>query len=491
MTRNPRSLAVLTALVLTILPTAGAGAAAPALAGADLVSIQDGDGQLNVRVRDGVQARNGAKGSDPGGITLSGPGTAAAIPAGPAFGFLGTPGKPVWAMATAGSEPFWDTTGLSAKAGPAKVMLAAVDGPGAFHSYTLSPVGDPAVQLGSSGPASFTLPVGTRLAAVWAFTAPGTYRITLQISTAKAKTNATYTVAVPENVFTNALPMRTTATRGLPGNANTDAAPDAAAVNAAATVGTGRKVFADGHIDMGPQVSGNGWIIRIRDDTVSPPVWRELADVVLHAVPASKIEVPQGSDYAFLGSPGSSVWMLPQVQQSGILWPGWNTQDPSVVSGTQGDTTWRLNSVTGPGKFKLFLTGSFGKPQVLFDSDRSLPQSMSIPPNTHAHGNWAFTAEGIYRLGVTMTAAKAGGGSLSDTKTLVVAVGNVDPSTGFGSGGGGNLARTGDDNWVIPAVGSGIGLVIVGTVLVLLFRRRRTANPAMAPGPSDGTGGPA
>jgi putative ABC transporter-associated repeat protein len=163
-------------------------------------------------------------------------------------------------------------------------------------------------------------------------------------------------------------------------------------------------------------------------------------------VDKAKIKVPSGSDYTFLGPAGSDVWLLPQAQQSGIVWPGWNTQDPSVVNGTNGNVTWRLTSVNGPGEYKLFLTGSFGKPEVLFDSAKSLPQQMAIPPNTHAHGNWAFTKPGVYRLGVQMTATTKAGRSVTDTRTLNVAVGPVDPNTAFpsGSSGGGGDSGGGD-----------------------------------------------
>lgn len=54
---------------------------------------------------------------------------------------------------------------------------------------------------------------------------------------------------------------------------------------------------------------------------------------------------------------------------------------------------------------------------------------MQIPVGTHAHGNWGFTAEGVYRLRLTQTATLAGGGRSSDTETLIIAVGDVDPAT--------------------------------------------------------------
>jgi putative ABC transporter-associated repeat protein len=431
------------------------------------------------------------------------------------FGFLGAPGTPIWVLADGTASqgsgfPFWDTTAVPAGRiadGTITLRLRGVEGPGRFHAYTLSSVGVPTPLLGSTdgAPRSMTLPTGRRGgAALWAFDTPGTYRVTIEASAhvggRELATDATYEVVVPTISPAPALPVPHAAMAPPDAPAAVRATPSAAGSvdpkagtrvdgNAAPMVAprattaptNGRKVFADGHVDMGPQLDGSTWRIRIRDDTASPPVWRELSDVVIHAVDKAKIKVPAGADYAFLGTADSDVWLLPQAQQSGIVWPGWNTQDPSIVNGTTGNITWQVTSVDGPGEFKLFLTGSFGKPQVLFDSAKTLPQQTDIPPNTHAHGNWAFTEQGVYRIGVTMTGKTKAGATVTDTRTLNVAVGAVDPNTAFpangGNGNGGNsnggaLPKTGT-SWLVPVISTGVALVIVGAGLVLLTRRRK------------------
>lgn len=512
-----RTACLLAAVTLAITTTPAAAHAEPRtlpMAGADLVSIRlDGD-VLSLRVRDAAQAHRDEPGHDPADVTLgAGDGVAGTLPDRPEFGFLGTPGTPVWVLGGAGGGfPFWDTTPIPRgrlTGDKVTLRLRAVTGPGRFHAYTVSSLGSPSRVLGSTedAPQTTTLPVGTRAsAALWAFDAAGSYRVTLDAVTGSHTTSATYHVQVPEILPTpGARPAPVAPPAPAPASASavlrapigtapaeTHRAPEApaapkAAARAAAAPATGRKIFADGHVDMGPQLDGNTWRIRIRDDTGNPPVWRELSDVVLHAVDKAKIKVPSGADYTFLGPAGSDVWLLPQAQQPGIVWPGWNTQDPSVVSGTNGNVTWRLTTVSGPGAVKLFLTGSFGKPDVLFDSATRLPQQMTIPPNTHAHGNWAFTKPGVYRLGVQMTGTTKAGRSVTDSRTLNIAVGPVDPKTAFGngpngdgsSGGGtsgdgteaGALARTGSD-WVIRAALAGLLLVAVGVLLVTAARRR-------------------
>ncbi|MFJ7213660.1 TIGR03773 family transporter-associated surface protein [Amycolatopsis sp. NPDC098790] len=202
-------------------------------------------------------------------------------------------------------------------------------------------------------------------------------------------------------------------------------APAAAAAPAPPTV------IADGHIDMGPRMIDGAWTIQVRDDTTQPATWRPLPDVVLQAVSASKMDVPPGAEYAFLGAPGAPVWLLPQVQRPGVLWPGWNTQDPSIAGVVAREVTWRLHAVTGPGRFSLFLNGNFGKPQEVFGSTRPFPQETGIEAASHVHGNWAFSAPGAYTLDVEMLTATADGKTMGDREQLRIYVGDGDPAAAF------------------------------------------------------------
>jgi putative ABC transporter-associated repeat protein len=202
-------------------------------------------------------------------------------------------------------------------------------------------------------------------------------------------------------------------------------APAAAAAPAPPTV------IADGHVDMGPRIVDGAWKIQVRDDTTQPATWRPLPNVVLQAVSASKMEVPQGTEYAFLGAPGAPVWLLPQVQRPGVLWPGWNTQDPSIAGVVDREVTWRLHAVTGPGRFSLFLNGNFGKPAEVFDSTRPFPQETGIEAASHVHGNWAFSAAGGYALDIEMLTAAVDGKTMSDREQLRIYVGDGEPPAAF------------------------------------------------------------
>ncbi|TDC78137.1 cell wall anchor protein [Micromonospora sp. KC606] len=514
-----------TGLALAVLALAAGttpAAAEPAgvtAAGADLVSLTlDGD-SMSLRIRDAAQVARDVSGHHPAEVIL-GPdgGLAGRVPPEKAFAFLGPPGHPVWSLSAGDTGfPALDTTGVRPDAvadGTVTLSLRSVEGPGTFTAYTLSGIGGATALFGSGANVtrSVQLPAATRTGGVvWAFDAAGDYRLTLAASAGlrsgrPVSAEATYRIRVPaivpaKQILPPAAPPQTTrseqptartfaapAAEPKPAAAPKPAAPPAPlAAKAAATTATGaRQVIADGHVDMGPQLAGNAWTIRIKDDRTSPAVWREIADVVLQVKDNAKITVPAGADA--LGKPGDTVWLLPQSQQAGIVWPGWNTQHPSVVSGVKGNVTWALKGVNGPGRFALYLTDSFGKADVLFDSAKAFPQQLSVPLNTHAHGNWAFSKPGLYRLAVQMSGTTTGGKAVTDTKTLTIAVGDsTDPTSGFGPGSGsrgggdkdgedrggaGRLPRTGA-GWVLSAGAAGVVLVAVGVLLVLLTRRRR------------------
>ena len=480
------------------------------VAGADLVSVRLESDGLALNARDAGQIRAGHPGTDPSRITLdAGDGFTGKVPDRDEFSFLGPSGTPIWVLAADGDFPAFDATGIPTGrlAGDTlTVNLLGVDGPGRFHAYAQSGLGAVDLLLSSTvaDATSTVLHAGQRRGGVlWAFDTPGSYRVELGVTAREPggrelRDATTFRVEVPpinpggpvDPPASQPPPtafQRADETMGAPLAVPHVAAPKAAAPAPKVAPASGRKVIADGHVDMGPQLDGGSWTVRLRDDTASPAVWRSLSDVVLHVVDKAKIKVPAGSDYAFLGPAGSDVWMLPQAQQAGMVWPGWNTQDPSVVNGTKGPVTWRLTSVSGPGQFKLFLTGSFGRPDVLFDSGRKLPQQLSVAPNTHAHGSWAFTRSGIYHLGVEMAGTTKDGKALVDRRTLNVAVGSVDPNRAFGAptgdqggngsgdgGQGGRLAQTGSSLPIIATVAGGVSLV-TGVLLVYVARRRRSA----------------
>lgn len=194
---------------------------------------------------------------------------------------------------------------------------------------------------------------------------------------------------------------------------------------------TDQVVIADGHVDLGPRFVDGKWTIQLRDDTGAPTVWRPLENIVVQATDKAALAVPADPAYSFLGAAGAKVWVIPQVQQPGVVWPGWNTQEPEVAKRVDREVTWSLNGVDGPGTFTLFLNSDFGKPSPVFDSRKPFPQETGVDVNTHVHGNWTFSAPGTYVLDITMTAKLTDGTTVTDRRPLRLYAGPGNPRDAF------------------------------------------------------------
>lgn len=242
-------------------------------------------------------------------------------------------------------------------------------------------------------------------------------------------------------------------------------------------------VISNGHVDLGPRFVDGTWTIQLRDDTTDPAVWRPLENVVLQATSKARVAVPADPAYTFLGKPGQQVWVIPQVQQAGVIWPGWNTQDREVATRVDREVTWRLEGVRGPGAFTLFLNSDFGKPAPVFDSRKPFPQDTGIDVNTHVHGNWTFDAEGTYLLDVSMTARLTDGSTVTDRRTLRIYAGDGDARTAFAAetpaptagtpapASAGSTASAGSGS-PLPWVAGGAGLLALLAAVIFLIRRR-------------------
>lgn len=190
---------------------------------------------------------------------------------------------------------------------------------------------------------------------------------------------------------------------------------------------SGQHEIAAGHVDMGPAFVEGSWELMFRDDSTAEPVWRDPAEVVLRGNDTAMMAVPDDPRYSFVqASPGEQVYVIPQTELAGVVWPGWNTQNPQVVERLGRGVTFTLEAVEGPGGFSMYLeNGTFGAPDVLWTSDTTDPQDIFVEPNVHTHANWVFTAPGAYYLTVRAHAELADGTVVSDTARLLFAVGST------------------------------------------------------------------
>ena len=185
-------------------------------------------------------------------------------------------------------------------------------------------------------------------------------------------------------------------------------------------------VIGTGHVDIGPRMVDGQWSVALRDDSGAHPVWRDPDRTVLRVSDAALMAAPTGSDYAFMGAQaGEQYYVVPQTQNPDVVWLGWNTQDPGVVSAIDRGATMRIGSVSGPGRTWMFLQdGTFGKPRLLVDGQSGQAQDVWVDASTHVHANWVFTAPGVYTAALTFSARTTDGQQLSASTTLRFAVGS-------------------------------------------------------------------
>ncbi|MET7277198.1 choice-of-anchor M domain-containing protein [Kribbella sp. NPDC005582] len=156
-------------------------------------------------------------------------------------------------------------------------------------------------------------------------------------------------------------------------------------------------VLDQGHVDVvGIAWEDNAFNVHVHDeetDTEYSP-----AEVQLVAKPGSQIAVPDDAAYSFLGTPGSPAWVLPQVQDADLLWPGIGAEEIGPGVFTNDSLKVVLVGVTGPADFSIFTTDAFGTPTRLADSGNGLPDTISTTAGGHLHANWAFEAAGTYKV---------------------------------------------------------------------------------------------
>lgn len=379
------------------------------------------------------------------------------VPAGAAYAFLGKSGTSFYQVSQVQQAgllwPGWSTESIeeSATTGGVLWSLTDVSGPGSFALYETDPFGQPKVLFNSrdgiNAQDRFTIPKKTHAHGSWAFSKQGNYCLSMQ---RVAQTSAGETVA---DQFVLAIAVgRADVMRVNPkqcdkkvktdpptpkpppkdppknGGGNDDDTGTSKTVPQTECT-TRATILSAGHIDYATRIVGGKLQSQIGDDTSGSKIYREPAETIMWLKPSSKVTLPSG--YGQVGGPGTVVWQVPQTQNSTLIWLGWNTESLNAGN-VKGSVTWRLDQVQGPGTVKVYLSGPFGGVQQLVLAGAG--SSYTIPLGVHAHANWAFSKQGIYRLRMTQSATLTNGTRSSDTETMTIAVGDVDPASAARSG---------------------------------------------------------
>ena len=230
-------------------------------------------------------------------------------------------------------------------------------------------------------------------------------------------------VAAPEEPEPAPNPTPTPAP--APDNGGNDATPDPASSLLSDPVEIAR-----GHLDVRlTQASGEGGLtygLAVKDDSLTnarTSVLRTVGSTTLAVAPNARFVRPASlSDpsYDVLGPVGTATYVLPETQNSDIVWPGLSTEGIDYAALPDGaDLTLHLAQAPEGARVAFFQGGTFGAgAKVHFDSSKG-DGLVHTTEATHMHGNWVFSAPGTYRIEV---GARSGERSLVEPQSFTVVV---------------------------------------------------------------------
>lgn len=191
----------------------------------------------------------------------------------------------------------------------------------------------------------------------------------------------------------------------------------------------GRAKISHGHLDILATLKDRQLSVGLRDDSGiidADSTVRSLDSVVWTVSEnARRVRTERMADEKlnFMGPVGTAFYGLPQTQQSGLPWPGYNTQDIDY-SQLRGPVRLHVVPKVMPegARFGMF-TESLNGADVLLDSTTG-KTTIDIDYATHAHANWVFSEPGQYMFDVHYSATLADGTEVSSpVQQLAVAVG--------------------------------------------------------------------
>ncbi|MFG3495815.1 choice-of-anchor M domain-containing protein [Streptomyces sp. NPDC047928] len=172
-----------------------------------------------------------------------------------------------------------------------------------------------------------------------------------------------------------------------------------------------------GHVDvLDVEYDGVGLELHVHDESVTPDVEYDPADVVIRALPASAYTVPSGSCHSHLGASGSTVYRLPQVENTNLLWPGISGEHIGTGVFQNDKVQVKLTSVTGPGKITVYKNGLCPVNNRYFDSgDAAHTNTKNVTAGEHDHANWVFTKAGTYTATFQVSGVRTNGTKVGPT----------------------------------------------------------------------------
>lgn len=172
----------------------------------------------------------------------------------------------------------------------------------------------------------------------------------------------------------------------------------------------------NGHVDLRAMEVDGKFSVALGDDSrqhAKESVLRTINSTTLEVTKLAKVKregnVLADESYDVLAPKGSELYVLPQGQQPGRVWPGFSSEALDRVKYPEG-ATMTLTPVSAPEGGKWFAyTENLGAINRMYASSEKA-SDVPLPPGTHMHTAWAFTKPGTYTIDVTARAKQSSGG---------------------------------------------------------------------------------
>ncbi|PLW02676.1 choice-of-anchor M domain-containing protein [Corynebacterium ulcerans] len=207
-----------------------------------------------------------------------------------------------------------------------------------------------------------------------------------------------------------------------------------------------------GHVDISPKEIDSTLAVVVKDESgqhSSKAVLRDPNSVTFVVPQSAKTALRE--DIKDIAKKGERVYVLPEVQKTGLVWPGFSTEE--IYGETEGDYEFTITPKSTPqgGKWVAYSGDAHSSENRI--GDYTGKRVYKAEGSTHRHLNWVFTKPGKYTMDVVV---KDDWDEVSKPVTLTFDVRDSNASADSTSGseaqkpGKPDRGTTGDSNTTSP-----------------------------------------